>query len=77
VVDVRIGLTYCKAGDVEIEHSKEAASKQFMGMVEEVLPELIDSAVKAALASAGIGALGDILEGVDLNSDGDDFEVPE
>jgi hypothetical protein len=62
LADVRIGLTYCSAGSreggVEIEHSKEAASKHFMHAVETVLPEIVDTAVKAALISAGIGAAG-------------------
>lgn len=61
-VDVRIGLTYCSAGDVELEHSKEASSEQFMKAAEEVLPQMIDAAVKAALACAGISAVGGLVE---------------
>ena len=56
--DVRIGLKYCDAGDAELEVSKEAISKQAAEMLEEVLPELIESAVRAALLASGVGAIG-------------------
>ena len=66
LVDVRIGLTYCNAGDVELTHDKEASSEQFMEMAEEVVPDMVNAAVRAALACAGIGVVGGTLGGCDL-----------
>jgi hypothetical protein len=70
--DIRIGLKYCSAGDVEVEQSKEAMSKQTAEMLEEIIPQLVEAAVKAALASAGIGAIGDIIS--DYGDDDDEDE---
>jgi hypothetical protein len=69
LADVRIGLTYCSAGNpktngVELEHSKEASSKHFMGMIEETVPGMVDAGIKAYMASTGISALGSALKRV-------------
>jgi hypothetical protein len=64
LADVRVGWKSSRAGDVEVEASKEQASEQFMEMVEETLPGVVDAAVKAALLSAGIGAAGALLSPV-------------
>ena len=56
--DLRVGWKSSRAGNVEVEASKEQASEHFMEMVEEVLPEIVEGAVRAALLCAGVGAVG-------------------
>jgi hypothetical protein len=66
LADVRIGGKYVTAGSVELEKTSDAASEQFMGMIEEVLPELVSAAVRAALACAGIATVGEVLGGCQI-----------
>ena len=58
LMDVRIGAKYVQAGSVVLEKDSEAVSPQAAKMIEEVLPELVEAAVKAALACAGVPVAG-------------------
>jgi len=49
----------------QVYMSKKAASPEFLHMIEVVLPEVVAQAVKAALISAGIGAAGNAVNGLD------------
>jgi len=62
LADIRIGYKLGVAGDAQLEQGKDAISRQAAEMIEEVLPELVEAAVKAALASAGVGAVGSLLD---------------
>lgn len=59
LADVRISYRYCKAGTVETELAKDAASERFLEAVEATLPSIVESAVRAALICAGVGAAGE------------------
>jgi hypothetical protein len=66
LADVRIGAKYVKAGSVVLEKDSRAMSPAFAKALEEVLPAIVEQAVRAALACAGIGAVGAALESCDL-----------
>ena len=50
--------------ETQIGADKYAASEQFLAMIEATLPQIVEAAVRAALASAGISAVGDLLDGL-------------
>jgi hypothetical protein len=56
--------------ETQIGADKYAASKAFLAMIEATLPQIVESAVKAALIGMGVGAAGSLLDGV-----GDSGEV--
>jgi hypothetical protein len=75
LMDIRIGYKLGAAGDVQLEQGKEAMSPAVAEALEAIIPQLVEAAVKAALASAGIGAVGDLIDSdtvSDLFGDDDD-----
>lgn len=68
LMDIRIGYKLGVAGDVQLEQGKDAISPRAAEMLEEVVPALVEAAVKAALASAGISAAGSLLDQCDISS---------
>ena len=65
LADIRISekLATVDGDGVQISSDKDAMSRELAETLQIVLPELVEAAVKAAIASAGIGAVGDILGG--------------
>lgn len=62
LADIRIGARYCRAGSVQVAKDLTAMSPQATAMLEEVLPDMVDAAVQAALQCLGVGAGGKIVE---------------
>ena len=62
LLNLRVGYKLTTAADVQAEQGSEAMSKQTAALLEEVLPDLVASAVKAALLSAGVGGVGSLLD---------------
>jgi len=58
LADVRVGWKLGEAGDVHLEQSKEPISEDFA----EVLPELVQEAVRVGLACAGLGAAASLVD---------------
>ena len=67
LMDIRIGYKLGAAGDVQLEQGKEAISPAAAEMMEEVIPALVEAAVKAALTSTGLSVGGDLLEKCDIS----------
>ena len=65
LADIRISekLATVDGDGVQISSDKDAMSRELAETLQIVLPELVEAAVKAAIASAGIGAVGDLIEG--------------
>ena len=66
IADPRISekLATVDAEGVQVAADKHAMSEQFAKMIETTLPLIVEQAVKAALISAGIGAVGNALDGI-------------
>lgn len=66
IADPRISekLATVDAEGVQVAADKHAMSKQFAEMIEEVLPVIVEQAVRAAIISVGIGAVGGALDGI-------------
>ena len=59
LLNLRIGYKLVTAAGVQVEQGSEAMSEQMA----EVLPVIVEKAVKAALICAGIGAAGQLASG--------------
>jgi hypothetical protein len=75
IADIRISSSYCEAANVHTEKDKLAASERFLEMLEVVLPEIVDAAVKAALVAAGVGAAGGVVSSL-IPDGADEIPVP-
>lgn len=61
LADVRIGAKHVQAGGVVLDKDSQAMSPAFAEALEEVLPAIVEQAVRAALACAGVGAVGAVV----------------